>query len=103
MKLFLQKKCKIFERWGLHPQTPVHPAAWGFPASDLRASSLRPPLASGGWMLHQPPTQPPIAISGYARAQYSSAVLHKKCVDLIEHHVKCLLECGFITLLVTVC
>ena len=22
MKLFLQKKCKIFERWGLRPQTP---------------------------------------------------------------------------------
>ena len=21
MKLFLQKKCKIFERWGLRPQT----------------------------------------------------------------------------------
>ena len=22
MKLFLQKKCKIFKRWGLRPQTP---------------------------------------------------------------------------------
>ena len=22
IKLFLQKKCKIFERWGLRPQTP---------------------------------------------------------------------------------
>ena len=22
IKLFLQKKCKIFERWGFHPQTP---------------------------------------------------------------------------------
>ena len=35
--------------------------------------------------------------------QYSSAVSHKKSVDLIEHQVKCLLECSFITLLVTVC
>ena len=30
MKLFWQKKCNIFERWGLHPQTPVPPAAGGF-------------------------------------------------------------------------
>ena len=35
--------------------------------------------------------------------QYSSAVSHKKCADLIEHQAKCLLECSFITLLVTVC
>ena len=44
--------------------------------------------------------------------QYSSAVSHKKSVDLIidpriydliEHQVKCLLECSFITLLATVC
>ena len=35
--------------------------------------------------------------------QYSSAVSHKKSFDLIEHEVNCLLECSFITLLVTVC
>ena len=51
MKLFLQKKYKIFERWGLRPQTPVPPAAGGF--------APKPPLASGGWMLHHPPTPPP--------------------------------------------
>ena len=27
--------------------------------------------------------------------QYSRAVSHKKCIDLIEHQVKCLLECSF--------
>ena len=42
MKLFLQKKCKIFERWGLRPHTPVPPAAGGF--------APKPP-ASGGWGL----------------------------------------------------
>ena len=30
IKLFLKKKCKIFKRWGLRPQTPVPPAAGGF-------------------------------------------------------------------------
>ena len=39
MKLFLQK-CKIVERWGLRPHTPVPPAAGGF--------APKPP-ASGGW------------------------------------------------------
>ena len=73
---------------------------------NFRALGAPPPdpRASGGWMLHPPPTQPPqLRISGYVPAQYSSAVSHKKCVDLIEHLVKCLLECSFITLLVTVC
>ena len=74
MKLFLQKKCKIFERWGLRPQTPClrrlgalppnpkPPAAGGF--------APRPPLASGGWGLRPqtPKTAPPLQISGYAPA-----------------------------------
>ena len=55
MKLFLQKKCKIFERWGLRPQAPVPPAAGGFapepPASGAGSFASRPPLASGGWGL----------------------------------------------------
>ena len=75
MKLFLQKKCKIFERWGLRPHTPVPPAAGGF--------APKPP-ASGGWGLRpqtpiglrrlgapppDPQTQPPpLRISGYAPA-----------------------------------
>ena len=67
MKLFLQKKCKIFERWGVRPQTPVPPAAGGFAPK---------PSASGGWGLRpqtpigrrrlgahppDPPNSPPIA------------------------------------------
>ena len=42
MKLFSQKKCKIFERWGLRPHTPVPPAAGGF--------APKPP-AFGSWGL----------------------------------------------------
>ena len=68
---------------GLYPQTPI----------GLRRLDAPPP----------PNTAPQLRISGYAPAQSSSAVSHKKCVDLIEHQVKCLLECSFITLLVTVC
>ena len=30
IKLILKKKCRIFKRWGLRPQTPVPPAAGGF-------------------------------------------------------------------------
>ena len=64
MKLFLQKKCKIFERWGLRPQSPVPPAAGGFapepPASGAGSFASRPPLASGGWGLRpqNPKTAP---------------------------------------------
>ena len=67
MKLFLQKKCKIFERWGLRPHTPVPPAAGGFaPKPQPPAAggfAPRPPLASGGWGLRPqtPKTAPPIA------------------------------------------
>ena len=88
MKLFLQKNTKFSSAGGsggggLFPQTPI-----------------------GLWRLDAPPppnTTPQLRISGYAPAQYSSAVSHKQCVDLIEHQVKCLLERSFITLLVTVC
>ena len=64
MKLFLQKKCKIFERWGLRPQAPVPPAAGGFapepPASGAGSFASRPPLASGGWgSAPRTPKQPP--------------------------------------------
>ena len=52
MKLFLQKKCKIFERLGLRLQTPVHPADGGFAPKPLAdggtGASLPGPLASGG-------------------------------------------------------
>ena len=40
IKLILKKKCKIFKRWGLRPQSPVPPVAGGF--------APRPPTASGG-------------------------------------------------------
>ena len=39
---YFAKKRKIFERWGLRPQTPVPPAAGGF--------APKPP-ASGSWGL----------------------------------------------------
>ena len=59
MKLFLQKKCKIFERWGLRPQTPMPSATGGFAPE---------PPGSGGWGLcpQTPKTAPPLRISGYA-------------------------------------
>ena len=45
------KKCKILEGWGLHPQTPVPPAAGGF--------APRPPV-SGSWGLaSRPPNTAP--------------------------------------------
>ena len=49
----------------------------------------RPPAAGCSTT---PQESPQLRISGCAPAQYSSAVSHKKCVDLIEHQVKCLLE-----------
>ena len=64
MKLFLQKKCKIFERWGLRPHAPV-----------LSAAGLRPntPLASGGRGLspQTPQTATPIA-NFWLRAWYNT-------------------------------
>ena len=84
MKLFLQKNAKFSSAGGSTPRpTPI----------GLRRLDAPPP----------PNTAPQLRISGYAPAQSSSAVLHKKCVDLIEHQVKCLLERSFITLVVTVC
>ena len=66
MKLFLQKNEKIFERWGLRPQTPVPPAAEGF----------APQTPIGLWRLGPPPPDPqngpPLRISGYASARVSS-------------------------------
>ena len=40
IKLFLQKKCKIFERWGLRPQTPET-------APPLQISGYAPDLSAG--------------------------------------------------------
>ena len=82
--------------------------ALGAPLPDPRASGgwgLCPQTPIGLWRLDAPPppnTAPQLRISGNAPAQYSSAVSHKKCVDLIEHQVKCFLQCSFIALLVTV-
>ena len=42
IKLFLQKKCKIFKCWGLRPHTPVPPAHGGFaPRPPKHPLSLR--------------------------------------------------------------
>ena len=62
MKLFLQKKCKIFERWGLRPQTPLPPAAGGF--------ASKPPSL---WRLG---ASPPLRISGYAPVMYAISQLY---------------------------
>ena len=54
MKLFLQKKCKIFERWGLHPSVsggwglcPQTPSLWRLGASppDPHCEFLATPLS----------------------------------------------------------
>ena len=66
MKLFLQKKYKNFERWGLRLQTHVPPATGGF--------APKPP-ASGGWGLRPQNPQaapPPLRISGYAPDSYGN-------------------------------
>ena len=76
MKLFLQKKCIIFERWGSAPRPPC--------LRRLGAGGFAPePPASGGWgfrpqtpigirRLGAPPQNPktasPLRISGYAPA-----------------------------------
>ena len=60
MKLFLQKKCRIFERWGLRPQTPVPPAAGALPQNpqSLAAWGLRPQTSIGFRRLRAPPPDP---------------------------------------------
>ena len=56
-KLILKKKCKIFKRWGLRPQTPVPPAAGGFAP--------------------RPPKQPPqLRISSYVPATFCTVYNH---------------------------
>ena len=96
MKLFLQKKAKFSSAGSSAPRPPCLQQLGALPPNPHW-----PPVA-----LDAPPppnTTPQLRISGYAPAQYSSAVSHKKCVDLVEHQVKCLLECSFITLIVMVC
>ena len=66
------KKCKIFERWGLSPQTPLPPAAGDGAQSPQPPAACgfvpRPPLASGGWGFRSqtPKTALPFRIFGYA-------------------------------------
>ena len=77
MKLFLQKKCKIFERWGLRPQTPVPPAAGGF-APKPPAYGSPPQLQISGYapgssckqtpIANRPPKQPPPIANFWLRA-----------------------------------
>ena len=71
MKLFLQKKCRIFERWGLRPQTPVPPAAGALPPPASGGLGASPPdphwLPEAEGSAPRPPKQPPpLRISGYA-------------------------------------
>ena len=72
MKLFLQNKCKHFERLGLRPQTPVPPAAGGLAPKPPGFSGwgLRPQTPIGLRRLGAPPPDPQnsplLRISGYA-------------------------------------
>ena len=59
IKLLLQKNANFFVCWGLCPQIPVPPAAWGF-APD-------------------PQNIPPLRISGYAPGVFVVVVL--SCVN----------------------
>ena len=70
MKLFLQKKCKIFERWGLRPHTPVPPAAGGF------APKPQPPAAGG--FAPRPPKQPPPIANFWLRAWLRLQIYERK-------------------------
>ena len=58
MKLFLQKKCKIFERWGLRLQTPLPSAVGGFAPNP-----------------QTPQTAPSLRISGYAPVRPSAGAI----------------------------
>ena len=65
MKLFLQKKCKIFNRWGLPPPHPRASGGWGLcpQTPSLRRLGASPPdphwpPAAGG-SAPRPPKQPP--------------------------------------------
>ena len=59
MKLFCKKR-KIFERWGLRPQTPVPPAAGGLAPKPPASGSwgLRPQTPIGRRRLGAPPPDP---------------------------------------------
>ena len=80
MKLFLQKKCKIFVRWGLRPQTLVPPAAGGFapkpPASGSWGLHPHWPPAAGGSAPRPPKQSPLLRISGYAPGADSHFLSH---------------------------
>ena len=62
IKLF-KKKCKIFKRWGLRPQTPRASGGWGLcPKTPNSLQRLGDPPSD-------PPKQPPqLRISGYVPA-----------------------------------
>ena len=105
MKLFLQKKCKIFERWGLRPHTPVPPAAGGFapkpPASG--GWGLRPQTPIGLRRLGAPPpdpqnSPPPLRISGYAPVS-TYYLLSYKMVGLVLYGIS--VACNFLKTMTT--
>ena len=62
MKLFLQKKCKIFERWGLRPQSPCLRRLGALPRTpSLRRWELRLQTPIGIRQLGAPPPEPQTA------------------------------------------
>ena len=93
---YFAKKCKIFERWGLRPQSPVPPAAGGFaprlPASSSWGLSSQTPIGLRrlGALPPDPQTAPPLRISGYA-----PVLCHDNGMTAAKHkyHTVSLLNC----------
>ena len=73
MKIFLQKKCKIFERWGLRPQTPV------------------PPAAGGG--APRPPNSPPIANFWLRACEELIELSANKAAEKLKTKMKSMFDC----------
>ena len=99
MKLFLQKKCKIFDRWGLRTQTPVASGGYGLCTQipSLRRLGASPPdphwpPAAGGSAPRPPTHSPPLQISGYAPGSFILQYLCTQKVPLsknFDHVIAC--------------
>ena len=66
---YFAKKSKIFEQWGLRPQTPMPPAAGSFTPIGLRQMGALPPDPQN--------SLPPLQISGYAPRNRSAMIVNK--------------------------
>ena len=71
LSYFCKKKCKIFQHWGLRPQTPVPPAAGSFALPPYPHWS---PAAGGS--APRARISPLLQISGYARGCFSGIFVY---------------------------